>query len=293
MSVVISAGPVRSSGSSGFRAPARSAEPASRHDRPRSTNGYRRQYAKRASNNVRPSGVSGNRDPERKPDPILFQHYFKSIGPRTYAVQIKRAQNQNPYLVITEGKRDEKSGEIRKTRVFVYGEDFDSFIELLRHAAMWIRQHPVSDEFKQKRRQFWQKRQRGGSGRASPAWGEPAASIAAPTVTRQQSPAATKPCEPRAAPSTPAQRASPPAAQTTSSPAGVSSKRVTSASDHHPRPATASGRPPPEPSAPGAAKSPQRRPSPPVTATGSAARFAVSNPPRGGAGSSRSAMSCR
>lgn len=219
MSAVASPRPVRSNGSSGYRASSGAPRPRANQDRPQSASGYRGQFSKRAPAGSRSSGPSGNRDPDRKPDPTLFQHYFKSIGPRTYAVQIKRAQNQNPYLVITEGKRDDKTGEVRKTRVFVYGEDFDSFIDLLRHAAVWIKQHPVSDEFKQKRQQFWQKRQRGDSGRASPARGEPAAPTGASVTNRQQRPATTKPVQASAKSQSAASR---PAANPVSRAAGAS-----------------------------------------------------------------------
>src|SRR5260370_157969 len=40
---------------------------------------------------------------------ILFQHWFKSVGPRTYAAQLKKAGNGNHYLVLTEGRRDDKT----------------------------------------------------------------------------------------------------------------------------------------------------------------------------------------
>ena len=42
---------------------------------------------------------------------IMFQNWFKSVGPRTYAAQVKKAKNGNHFLVLTEGKRDEKTGE--------------------------------------------------------------------------------------------------------------------------------------------------------------------------------------
>jgi hypothetical protein len=51
---------------------------------------------------------------------ILFQRYFKSVGPRTYAAQVKQAGNGNHFLVLTEGKRDDSSGEVRKTRLFIF-----------------------------------------------------------------------------------------------------------------------------------------------------------------------------
>src|SRR5437588_9342050 len=49
--------------------------------------------------------VSGNSvlKPE---EAILFQTFFKSVGPRTYASQVKRPANGNHFLVLTEGNRD-------------------------------------------------------------------------------------------------------------------------------------------------------------------------------------------
>jgi hypothetical protein len=88
---------------------------------------------------------------------ILFQRYFKSVGPRTYAAQVTRAGNGNHFLVLTEGKRDEKTDEVRKTRLFVFSEDFDSFFSLLGDISQFIKSHPVPDEVKQKRARFWAK----------------------------------------------------------------------------------------------------------------------------------------
>src|SRR4051812_2094716 len=58
---------------------------------------------------------------------ILFQKFFKSVGPRTYAAQIKQARNGNYFLVITEGKRDPETDEVRKTKILVFSEDFKEF----------------------------------------------------------------------------------------------------------------------------------------------------------------------
>jgi hypothetical protein len=87
---------------------------------------------------------------------ILFQQYFKSVNPqKTYAVQLKRAGNGNHYLVLTEGKRDESTGEVRKTRVFVYSEDFKEYFKMLQAAALFIRANPVPEEVKKKRDRYW------------------------------------------------------------------------------------------------------------------------------------------
>src|SRR3954451_2346695 len=99
--------------------------------------------ARLAARPARPSGrplPGRSGKPRRKAQPeaeheILFQKFFKSVGPRTYAAQVKKARNGNHYLVLTEGKRDDKTAEVRKTRLFVYSEDFVEFFRLIKSAA--------------------------------------------------------------------------------------------------------------------------------------------------------------
>ena len=113
-----------------------------------------------------------------KPEPkILFQKFFKSVGPRTYAAQVKEAGNGNHFLVLTEGKRDEATGDVRKTRLFVFSEDFPEFFRLLQATAQWIRANPVSPEVAKKRKRYWAKK-----GSEAPAPRPPAAPRAAPVV---------------------------------------------------------------------------------------------------------------
>lgn len=88
---------------------------------------------------------------------ILFQQFFKSVGPRTYAAQVKQASNGNQFIVLTEGKRDEKTGEVRKTRLFVFSEDFEAFFGLLRETAQFCKAHPLPKEVREKRQRFWAK----------------------------------------------------------------------------------------------------------------------------------------
>ena len=93
-----------------------------------------------------------------KPEPkILFQKFFKSVGPRTYAAQVKQAANGNHFVVLTEGKRDEKTNELRMSRVFVYGEDFPAFFQLIKATAEFCKANPVPDEVKAKRAKVWAK----------------------------------------------------------------------------------------------------------------------------------------
>lgn len=102
--------------------------------------------------------------PAKKPTmedhPILFQKFFKSVGPRTYAAQIRRATNGNHYLVLTEGSRKKDSDEVRKIRIFLYSEDFVQFFRMLHETAQWIKANPVPDEVKQKRQRYWAKENR-------------------------------------------------------------------------------------------------------------------------------------
>lgn len=107
------------------------------------------------------SALKATGRPVQKPEPkILFQKFFHSIGPRTYAAQVKELPNGNHLLVLTEGKRDSETGEVRKTRLLVFGEDFTAFFKLLAETAGFIRANPLSDEIKEKRRKIWAKRNR-------------------------------------------------------------------------------------------------------------------------------------
>lgn len=99
---------------------------------------------------------------------ILFQNYFKSVGPRTYAAQVKKAGNGNHYLVLTEGKRDEKTNEIRKTKLFIYSEDFVEFFKMLKGAAEFIKANPLPDAVRKKREAFWAKNPDAGHSQTPP-----------------------------------------------------------------------------------------------------------------------------
>lgn len=100
----------------------------------------------------------GSKPESEKPEPaILFQQFFKSVGPRTYAAQVKQAGNGNHFLVLTEGKRDDKTGELRKTKLFVFSEDFPAFFRLLHQTAQFIKAHPVPDKIRQRRETHWKK----------------------------------------------------------------------------------------------------------------------------------------
>lgn len=105
----------------------------------------------------RPPGAGKPATVEAK---ILFQKFFKSVGPRTYAAQLKEAGNGNQFIVLTEGKRDDKTGEPRKTRLFIFSEDFDAFFKLVDDLGEFARAHPVTTEVKSRQKAYWAKKAR-------------------------------------------------------------------------------------------------------------------------------------
>ncbi len=114
------------------------------------------------------SGLPAADKSPKPPADVLFQKYFKSVGPRTYAAQIKRAGNGNHFLVLTEGKRDESSGEVRKTRLFLFSEDFVSFFRMLHETAQFIKANPVPEEVRAKRERHWAKNREGATAANNP-----------------------------------------------------------------------------------------------------------------------------
>ena len=90
--------------------------------------------------------------PERK---ILYQTYFKSAGPRTYAAQVKEAGNGNHFIVLVEGQRDKQTGELRKRSVIVFSEDFEQFAKLVGDTMQFVRAHPVSPDVAKRQSSRW------------------------------------------------------------------------------------------------------------------------------------------
>ena len=88
---------------------------------------------------------------------ILFQKYFKSVGSRTYAAQVKRASNGNHFVVLTEGRRDPKTNELRMSRLLAFSEDFAEFFRMMHDLAVFVRENPVPEEVRRKRQAYWKK----------------------------------------------------------------------------------------------------------------------------------------
>jgi hypothetical protein len=91
------------------------------------------------------------------PDKILFQSYFKSVGPRTYASQVKLLKNDNHMLVLTVGRPNPDGGEPIKTRLVVFAEDFVAFFRLLQETAQFIKANPLPEKVRVRRQKFWEK----------------------------------------------------------------------------------------------------------------------------------------
>jgi hypothetical protein len=158
-------------------APADTNRPASRS---RSSRPWRGKTPSRgASNPARAGARDGGGDAAHE---ILFQKFFKSVGPRTYAAQVKRAKNGNHYLVLMEGRRDEATGEVRKTRLFIYSEDFVEFFRLAKSAAEFIKGNPVPEDVRKKQEKRWARQ--AAEAKSAPTPPVPAPAPRAPTAPR-------------------------------------------------------------------------------------------------------------
>lgn len=92
-----------------------------------------------------PGPNSADRRPDTQDHPVLFQQFFKS-GARTYVAQVKQAVNGKPFLVLTEGKRDPKTEDVKKSKLFVFSEDLTEFFRLLQETATFLR--PLRQQMK-------------------------------------------------------------------------------------------------------------------------------------------------
>jgi hypothetical protein len=96
-----------------------------------------------------------------KPEPkILYQTYFRSVGTRTYAAQVKEASNGNHFITLTEGRRDAKTGQLHKNYVLVFSEDFEQFFKLIADTNAFVREHPVSKEVTDRQARMWERKRK-------------------------------------------------------------------------------------------------------------------------------------
>ena len=112
---------------------------------------------------------SGSQKSDARPEPrILYQSYFKSVGTRTYAAQVKEASNGNHFITLTEGRRDEKTGELRKIYVMVWSEDFEQFFKLIADTSKFVREHPVAKDVADRQARMWERRRNEASAHKMP-----------------------------------------------------------------------------------------------------------------------------
>jgi hypothetical protein len=57
---------------------------------------------------------------------------------------------------------------VRKTRLFVYSEDFIEFFKMLQATAHFVKDNPVAEEVSKKRRQFWSRKEQPKTARETP-----------------------------------------------------------------------------------------------------------------------------
>jgi hypothetical protein len=140
-----------------------------------------------ASSRQSPSaGAAAAKEPK-----ILFQKYFKSVGTRSYAAHLKENDKGNHFLVLTESKRDPATGETKKTKVFIYSEDFAQYFRMLHETAQFIKGHPVSEEVKLKRQRYWARKEAEQAAAARLAPARVAAAPATPVRPAKVAPAKT------------------------------------------------------------------------------------------------------
>lgn len=88
-----------------------------------------------ASASASAPGRKGARDGKARPKAppqIVKTWLFDSIGPRKYAVQIKKAANGNPFMLIVEGVPSTNGdGTFRRFSVNLWSEDFARFFGVL------------------------------------------------------------------------------------------------------------------------------------------------------------------
>ena len=78
----------------------------------------------------------------RKPPQNLKTWAFDSVGPRKYALQIRKAGNGNPCFRIVEGLPQD-DGTYRKFNVTIWSEDFDSFFRVFDELRQYIQSNNI------------------------------------------------------------------------------------------------------------------------------------------------------
>ena len=79
---------------------------------------------------------------EKKPAEIVKTWAFDSVGNRKYALQIKKAGNGNPCLLLVEGVPQD-DGSYRKFNITLWSEDFPSFFNTLDQVRQFMTENNI------------------------------------------------------------------------------------------------------------------------------------------------------
>ena len=93
---------------------------------------YRRQSAVKKGSGPR----------EKKPAEIVKTWAFDSVGNRKYALQIKKASNGNPCLLLVEGVPQD-DGTFRKFSINIWSEDFARLFSTLDQVRAYMTEHSI------------------------------------------------------------------------------------------------------------------------------------------------------
>jgi hypothetical protein len=107
----------------------------------------------------RPLAPTRNAPADKSEPRVLFQKFFKSISRRHYAAKIKETPDGNQFLVLTDERMDQETGELKKSKVTIHSEDFMHYFRMLHDTAQFIKTHPVSEDLKMKRMRHWAKKE--------------------------------------------------------------------------------------------------------------------------------------
>lgn len=103
-----------------------------------------------------------NRDAEKKDKNLVFGQQVKA-GKRVYFVDVRATNKGDYYLSITESRKkiaNDGKMSFEKSKVFLYKEDFEKFLNSLNEAVDFIKKEQPFDpaEYAERRRQYMEER---------------------------------------------------------------------------------------------------------------------------------------
>lgn len=66
-------------------------------------------------------------------------------GKRTYIFDVRSTRGNDYYITITERKRRMEDGSIQKSKIFLYKEDFNKFVEAMNEAVGYVKTDLLPD----------------------------------------------------------------------------------------------------------------------------------------------------